>query len=197
MLQSPKYAPASLFTCLLSLTLLLGCGGKDAPEAAASDPAATAVVPPPPAGAASDDTIIRNFRMTVDKARAVLAVQEAVYARAMADPSLRARMDNFHETLNENSPDLTTVAGLVWMVEQFPETVTEVRRAGLSVQDYILASQSLTSLMWYDMGRQSGQTPGYDGLASRQNVAAFDQNRAEFEAIMARLQEMAEGGEED
>lgn len=190
---SPRHFTRTLFVCTLAAIFLAACSGDQAEMAAAADP--SSVTQPAPTAASSeqdDETIIRNFRMSVDKARAVLAIQEAVHARVMADPALRARLDNFDESLDENSPDLTTVAGLVWMVEQFPETVTEVRRAGLSVQDYVLASQTLTSLMWYDMARQAGQTPEYIGLATERNVAVFDQNRDEFRAISARMQEMAQ-----
>jgi len=197
---SPTYIVSSAFTCLLLLSLLTGCGGGDQPEVAPGAVVNGDVGSSSVGGAQDDAAIIRNFHLTRDKARAAMAVQERWYERLLADPELRARADAFERSLGADGPDLTTVAGMVWMVEQFPEMLQEVRRAGLSTQDFVLSSQSLTSVIGYAMMRDAGYEAEYAGLASQRNVAVYDQNRAEFERYWARLQELAmelDGGDDD
>jgi hypothetical protein len=185
--------PAAL-AGLVAVLILGGCerdgvaAGQAAEAGAAggSDQAAASVWDD-----ASDAGAVRDFRLTIDRVRRMARATESFSAAAAGDPALQARYQSIADEAGAG------VAELARAYEAFPEWNREIRRAGLSAEEFVLTLLSLSAVTVHVMTREAGHEPQLNEWTSARNIAVFDQHRAEIEGIMQRLQELGSSLEMD
>lgn len=171
--------------CIALLALVVACGGGEDPPAAegAADGERPAAIERTGAEA-RDAAAVRDFRLTMDHVRGYAAATENVMNRAEADPAFRARVEGLHDD-GDASMDET-----IRRMEGVPELRREIERAGISADDYIRTIMSLAAIGSHVMMREMGHEAEATEWVSERNLAFFEENRAEIEEVMQRVQEM-------
>jgi hypothetical protein len=179
-----------LLVASVAALAIASCGDQDAAPPADGAAVAPGVERGGPADPSRDEARaaaeVRDYRLTMDRVRRYADATEAFYRRAAADPGLRARMDAMGE------PDTETIDQTADHIGSVPEWRREIERAGLTPRDYVLTMASLTAAAVHVGMREFGWEGEQSEWASDHNIAFFEENRAEIERVMERLQQYAE-----
>jgi hypothetical protein len=175
---------------LTAALVLAGCASDAQPPQ--SDPAEPGATPPTTseASAARDLSSVGEFRLTMDRIRRADQVADAIHARASGDPTLRRRLDEGSEASWAGIDEMVSAYGSI------PEVDREIRRAGFTARDYALTLLSLTMTAAI-VTTETEDDPASSEWTSAHNIAVFEQNRPQIEAILARWQSMGWDDEEE
>lgn len=169
--------------CIALLALVVACGGGEDPPDAAADGERPAAMERTGAEA-RDAAAVRDFRLTMDHVRGYAAATENVMNRAAADPAFRERVGALHDDGDASMEEL------IRRMEGVPELRREIERAGISAEDYMKTVVSMAAIGAHVMMREMGHEAEADEWVSERNLAFFEENRAEIEEVMQRVQEM-------
>jgi len=154
-----------------------------APEAVAPDPSA---VPEAPAPAAPEVVAeVRQHPLTVAEVERYARAAEAVHRAGDADPDARRIEQEFEDRL-ARAQSLEEVEALL---DGNPRVRQALQDAGISSRDYALTGTALLGAYTYVLARDEGHPdaarPDY---VTDAHVRFIEQNRAEVDRIVARLQ---------
>jgi hypothetical protein len=120
------------------------------------------------------DPEIINYKLSMDKIRALDGVFKRLFAEAKSDASLR--------TAFNGSGDDKTLAQMVKMVEGNPKIVAAIKAGGLSAREFCVIPMGVMAAGGAYM-IQTQYKKDASSLATAANIAFYAANKAEIEKI--------------
>ena len=120
------------------------------------------------------DPEVMNYKLSMDKIRALDGVFKRLFAEAKSDASLRA-------TFNSSGDD-KTLAEMVKMVEGNPKIVAAIKAGGLSGREFCVIPMSVMAAGGAYM-IQTQYKKDASSLATAANIAFYAANKTEIEKI--------------
>jgi hypothetical protein len=184
---------------LLLAGLLAGCqagspndGLEDTPPTN-PPPAEMGATDAPPAGDEPEPAAtaeVRNHDLTVEEVRRYARAAEAIHEVAGDDEQARELAEDL-ETRLARAADIDEVQQIL---DEHPRVQEALRAAGISTRDYVVTGTALMGAYSYivmtEMGVPDAYRPDY---VSDAHIAFVHQNRADVDAVVARLQELYGG----
>jgi hypothetical protein len=179
-----------LRSLLLALALLAAACRPAAPPEPAPEPAAPSAAPEapvPPAPRAADPEVVAEVRaksLSVPEVRRYAQAAEAVQ-RLAEDPASPVVDD----ALEDRIARAESIEEVQAILDADPRVRQALREAGITSRDYVLTGTALLGAYSYVLAREEGHAdaarPEY---VTDTHVRFVEQNRAEVDAIVVRLQ---------
>lgn len=188
---------------LLLALLLAGCQAGspndplEDPPPSAPPPSEMGATDAPPAGDQPEPAAIaevRNHDLSVDDVRRYARAAEAIHQLSDDDPGARDLAEDL-ETRLARAADIDEVQQIL---DEHPRVQEALRAAGISSRDYVVTGTALLGAYSYVIMTEQGVPDAYrPDYVSDAHIQFVNQNRADVEAVVARLQELYGGDLDD
>ncbi len=164
---------ASLLALLMTLTPL--------PAAAQGQPSTR-----------QDDEVM-NYRLSMEKLRKLVEMQRALNAAEAKNSQVFEKINQESQASEKRHGGSLTVAQKVAIMERYPEAKRAFASVGGSARDWMLTFEAMGNAYVTIAARDgtvTGPPPATD--AQKANVALLDANEAEFQKILAELDQLTD-----
>jgi hypothetical protein len=137
------------------------------------------------------DEEVMNYPLSMEKLRNLVEMQRAFNAANARNPQLFEKMNQESEASEKKHGGSLTVAQKVAIMERYPEVRRAFASVGGSARDWLLTFEAMGNAYVTIAAREgtvTGPPPATD--AQRANVALLERNDAEFQKILAELDQL-------
>ena len=120
------------------------------------------------------DSEVMNFKLSMDKIRAMDAVVKRLFSESKTDAGLRAAFQSSHD--QKTLPDMTKA------VESNPKLIAIVKAGGLTSREFCIIPMGIMAAGGAYM-IQTQYKKDTSSLATPENIAFYAANKAEIEKI--------------
>lgn len=170
------------------LLALAGCR-SEAPPPEPAPPAPSVTLPETAAPAPTQAPLaeVRQHDLRVEDVRRYGRAAEAVLQAAAEDPEVQ----RLHDDLEMQLTQAASLEEVQQILDANPRIQRALSEAGVSTRDYVLTGTALLGAYSYLLMREEGVDDAFrPEYVTDEHVRFIEHNRAEVDAVVARLQEL-------